>query len=151
MTKKKFVHAPNANDRAEYHSVLKKITRDNVCPFCPAHFKYHTRPILRTGKHWLLTENMSPYEGTKKHFLFIHKKHIETPQKLSAAAWKELLSHLNWVSKKYRLPAGGFFMRFGDMHYTGASVAHLHAQMIIGSKKSKGSFIIGPTLGFGKR
>ena len=149
--KKNFVNLKNANGRGAYTSVLKKITQDKVCPFCPAHFKYHTRPILRTSKYWLVTENMSPYAGTKKHFLFIHKKHIETPNKLSALAWKELLSHINWVSRKYKLPAGGFFMRFGDTRYTGATVAHPHAQMIFGTKKGKGSFLIGPTLGFGKK
>lgn len=136
--KKTYVDIAAAGDRKEYASVLKKITKDGVCPFCPEHFKYHTKPILRDGKHWIVTENFAPYGGTRHHWLLLHKKHIEHAASATPAAWAELLSHIKWLTKRYKLPAGGFFMRFGDKKYTGASVTqHLHAQLLLGSPRGK--------------
>jgi diadenosine tetraphosphate (Ap4A) HIT family hydrolase len=146
--KKEFVDIKAAGDRSEYAAVLTKIKKDGVCPFCPAHFKYHTRPILQDGKYWLATENMAPYTGTKHHFLLLHKKHIEHVTDISPKAWEELLVQIKWLCKKYKLPAGSFFMRFGDKRYTGASVTqHVHAQMFIGSPKSKKTYPLSPLLG----
>lgn len=152
MVQKKFVDIKNAGDRVEYVAILKQILKDGVCPFCPEYFVYHPKPILRSGQHWLVTENISPYRGTKHHFLFVHKKHIENLAQLSPAAAAELASHAAWLTKKYKLPGGALFMRFGDKRYTGASVTqHLHAQLISGSKNSRAAFTIHPTLGFGKK
>ncbi len=149
MRKKDFVDIKAAGDRVEYATVLTKIKKDGVCPFCPEHFKYHTRPILRDGKYWLATENMAPYTGTKHHFLLLHKKHIEHVTDISPKAWQELLSQIQWLCETYKLPAGSFFMRFGDKRYTGASVTqHLHAQMFIGSPKSKKTYPLTPILGY---
>lgn len=149
MAKRKYVDVEAAGDRSDYVAVLKKILRDGVCPFCPETFKYHTRPILRSGKYWLVTENFAPYAGTKHHFLLLHKKHIEHVEAVTPAAWTELLSHIKWVSKKYRFPGGAFFMRFGDKQYNGASVTeHVHAQLFIGSPRSKRTEPIMVTLGY---
>ncbi|PIS43578.1 hypothetical protein COT23_00580 [Candidatus Kaiserbacteria bacterium CG08_land_8_20_14_0_20_50_21] len=57
--------------------------------------------------------------------------------------------HIKWISKKYKLPAGSFFMRFGDKHYTGASVTqHLHVQLFIGVVRTKKTYPIAPLLGY---
>ncbi len=149
--KKKFVDIQNAGDRLAYTDVLKKITQDGVCPFCRKYFTYHTRPILRQGRNWLVTENMNPYTGTRHHFLFVHKKHIESAENISPKAWQELGSHVKWVSKKYKLPAGSFFMRFGDMRYTSSSVVHLHAQLVSGVPRGKKTFLITPGIGYGRK
>ena len=147
--KKNFVDIQAAGDRVEYATTLRQILKDGVCPFCKEHFIYHTNPILKEGKFWLVTKNSAPYTGTKIHLLLLHKKHIEHVDRLSPAAWGELLSHLKWISKTYKLPAGSFFMRFGDMRYTGASVTqHLHAQIFVGSPRSKKTFPISPLLGY---
>ncbi len=125
-----------AQGRAAYIETIKKIIKDGVCPFCQKYFlKYHTRPILRRGTHWLVTENANPYRGARHHYLFVCTKHVESPGRLTPRSFGELQSHIRWLQKKYKLPGGTFFMRFGDTRYTGASVAHLHAQLIVGSRK----------------
>jgi diadenosine tetraphosphate (Ap4A) HIT family hydrolase len=149
--KKKFVEIRNAGDRSDYVRLLKKIHQDGVCPFCPENFKYHTKPILRNGKYWLTTENMNPYPGTTHHYLFVHKKHVEMPDRVTPAAWKELQSHIAWLISQKKLPAGGFFMRFGDTRYTGATVAHLHAQLVVGAKRSPKNELLVITLGHKKK
>ena len=113
--------------------------------------KHNPTPILRTGKHWVVTTNISPYLGTTHHFIFVHKKHIESVTQLSSDASAELMKHVAWLSKKYNIKGGGFFMRYGEGNYTGGSVAHLHAQLLTGVKKSAHTFRIATTLGYGKK
>lgn len=149
--KRLFVDIQAAAGRKEYRAVLKKIIKDGICPFCPENFKYHTHPILRTGTHWFVTENMAPYPGTRHHFLFVLKKHKEDVSSLTTKEFAELLSHLRWLTKKYTLPAGSFFMRFGDTSYTNASVNHIHAQLILGSARSKKTTKLKVTLGHKKQ
>lgn len=149
--KKNFVKVDNASDRQDYVALLKKIEKENVCPFCMEYFlKNNPMPILRNGAHWVVTPNVSPYKGTEHHFIFVHKKHIERPEQLKPAAWEELRSHVAWLSKKYKMPGGGFFMRFGEGSFSGATVAHLHAHLLTGKKKSASTLPIKPTLGYGE-
>jgi diadenosine tetraphosphate (Ap4A) HIT family hydrolase len=149
--KKKFVNAQAAQKRAAYKELLERIEGDGVCPFCPDHFERHTKPILFNGSHWLVTENIAPYEGTHLHLLFLHKKHIEHPGKVTPAAWSELRSLIGKATRKFKMPGGALFMRFGDMRYTGASVAHLHAQLLMGTAESAKTDRIKVTLGHKKK
>ncbi len=122
---------------AEQKALMEKIETDGVCPFCKEHFTaYHPKPILRETDFWFVTENMSPYEGTSRHMLFVYKpEHITTPAALAAGAAEDLLSLVAWTAQEYDIAGGSFFMRFGDMAWNGSSVAHLHAQLIVGKKK----------------
>ena len=150
MRSKTFVRIRSAGKRKKYAAVLQKIKKDGVCPFCPEGFIYHTRPILRSGKHWIVTENMNPYEGAKYHFLFVHKKHIESIEKMHHKALQELLGHIAWVKKNFKLKGASLFIRSGDMKYTGASVQHLHAHFISGGSVQKITNPILVTLGYKK-
>ncbi len=130
---KPFVNLENAGARAggDYKKIIKKIVRDRVCPFCPQNLaRYHTKPILKTGRWWILTENGYPYKGALHHLLLIHRKHIEDITKISPAAWGELLKMAQAEVKKRAIAGGTFYMRFGDPFATGASVSHLHANLI---------------------
>jgi len=37
---------------------------------------------------------------------------------------------MNYFTGENKIPGGTFIMRFGDTRYTGASVSHLHANLI---------------------
>ncbi len=124
-------HRPDNN---QYGSVIAQIAKDGVCPFCPEQLaKYHKNPILIETKYWLVTENMYPYKSTVHHFLLIHKNHIGHMSEVSTEAWKDLEDLNNEVFRKYNVKGGTFMMRFGDNKITGASVAHLHAHIIVSS------------------
>lgn len=128
-----FVNIENTSYRPDstYKNVIKKIRDDGVCPFCPEHFtRYHKKPIIKTGRYWILTDNSYPYKGTRHHLLLIHKKHIETISDISAQAWSELLKITQAEAKKRTIAGGTFYVRFGDTSYTGASVTHLHANLV---------------------
>ncbi len=135
-----------------YASVLKRIQKDKVCPFCTEHFlKYHTRPIIKNGRHWILTENFSPYPGTKHHLLVVSKKHVNHFLELSPAAQAELFAILTPELKKRDIKGGGLFMRFGDTDYTHSSVGHLHAQLVVGVKRGKNTEMLLVPLGNKKK
>ena len=129
-----FVDHDNTKQRADsgaYGKVIEKIRKDGVCPFCPEHFAvYHKNPTLMDGTHWLLTKNMYPYEGAKHHVLVLHKKHIESFAEVTPEAWTELRTLIAAFLKQENIPGGTFFMRFGETAYTGASVRHLHANLV---------------------
>lgn len=135
---KKFVDLNSARVD-DQRNVMQQIVQDGVCPFCMENFtRYHKKPILREGEHWILTENQWPYDHTKYHFLAVAKKHIETIESIPLGAMEELREHLQWAIKENSVPGGSFFMRFGDIKYTGSSVAHLHAQLLMGDVDAPG-------------
>src|SRR5579864_1492827 len=118
-----FVNADNTSFRSDpiYRGVIEAIKKDGVCPFCAENFsKYHKNPILKEGAYWLLTNNMYPYEGAKRHVLILHKAHIETLADISPEAWTEFKTLLDGFIKDIGLPGGSLILRFGDTRYTGA-------------------------------
>jgi diadenosine tetraphosphate (Ap4A) HIT family hydrolase len=118
----------------EQIEVMRKIVDDGVCPFC--HFTvYHRKPILKESKWWYVSENMSPYEGTKIHLIFIYKKHATMTSEIDPEAAKELFSLIGWTERKYKMKGGSFFVRFGSSEMTGGSVDHYHVQLIVGNAK----------------
>lgn len=117
---------------------MEKIAADGVCPFCPEHLKkYHEPPILKCGAHWTVTPNMYPYDNTAHHFLFITNEHITDSKDLASEAWSELQDLVAWIIKENNIECGTLVMRSGDMSKTGATVLHLHAQLIVGSDPDK--------------
>lgn len=131
MTKSEFLNLANARTE-EQRKLMEKIAADGVCPFCAEHFtKYHPNPILKETDYWFCTENMSPYAGTKQHFLFVYKpSHITTPLELAAEAWIDLLSLMQWAIKTYLVAGGTFAMRYGTDKKYSNSVMHLHIHLI---------------------
>lgn len=115
----------------KYHGVLKEIEREAVCPFCPETFKWHTKPILKRRGNWLITENFNPYTNTAHHLLVIGKQHKELLHELTACDFADIHWLLLWAVKKFKLKGGGVTMRFGVTEYTGATVCHLHAHLIV--------------------
>lgn len=133
-------------------TIMNKIVHDKVCPFCMEHFlKYHTKPIIKEGKYWVLTENFEPYKGSKHHLLAVSKKHVQHFNKLSPAAQAELFKLFGDEAYKRKIRGGSLFMRFGDTEYTGGSVEHLHAQLVGGGKRGKDKEPIITYLGYSAR
>lgn len=129
--------------------VMERIKHDKVCPFCEEHFlTYHTKPILKKGKYWLLTENFQPYEGTKHHLLAVSRKHTTHFDTLAPAAQAELFKLISAELKKRGVQGGTLLMRFGNTDYTGGTVEHLHAQVICGAKRTPGREMIVTGIGY---
>lgn len=134
-------HRPQAD--STYSNVINEIAEHGVCPFCPDMLlNYHKKPILINGDHWLATENMYPYKNAREHLLIIHKKHIEDFEQMTSPAWTELKSISNRMVEDRKILGATLIMRFGHTAFNGATVNHLHAQIVSGSGQDSGNPIL---------
>ena len=130
--KKNFVNLNNARTE-EQKILMEQIEKDGVCPFCSDYLiKYHPKPIIKETAYWFVTENMSPYEGTKFHFLFIAKRHFTMPEEMTKLELEDWHNLINWLIHKKEIKGGALLNRFGDTHFNGASVDHYHTHLIVG-------------------
>jgi ATP adenylyltransferase len=126
--------------RKEYIETLNAIGAGGFCPFCEEHlFKHHREPLIFKSAYWLVTKNSWPYEGSRYHFLFIARTHIESTEKMPSAMWVDLHRMYQKLIKKYQLKGASLVMRSGDTKMTGASVNHLHAHVVVGTLRTKKS------------
>lgn len=120
----------------EQRTVMREIVDAGHCPFCLENLrKYHKEPILKDGQFWILTKNQWPYDFTKHHLLLIYKEHVTDLQDLDPESGKELLEFLQWAQREYKVPGGGWAMRFGDTDYSAGTVAHIHVQFIMPNRE----------------
>lgn len=132
-----FMNLENARSPLQREN-MQKIAEEGFCPFCPEHLKkYHEPPIVKQGVHWTVTPNMYPYENTGHQFLFITHEHITDSKDVTAEMWGELQEMVSWTMREYLIDAGTLLMRSGNMKKTGATVMHLHAQLIVGKDPQK--------------
>ncbi len=126
----KYVNLENAREK-EQAEAMKRIEKRGKCPFCRENLeKEHKEGILKEGKFWLVTKNQWKYDETDLHLLFIAKEHAESLKDLKPEAGAELLKLLQWAEKEFQIKAGGACMRFGDINYNGATVAHFHVHFL---------------------
>ena len=153
MKKKREVDVVNAEvvPRSDYVQILNAIIAKGFCPFCEEHlFKHHRKPIIFRSKHWLVTENSWPYEGSKHHFLFITRMHVEATEEVPADVWANLQKIYRDVVKYYALKGATLMLRSGETKFTGASVNHLHAHLVVGIPRTKSAKPIRALVGFKK-
>lgn len=152
-TKKRGVDTQNAMivKRNDYMEVLNKILDEGFCPFCEENLlKHHQKPILYKSKHWLITENSWPYKGTRYHFLFIPRMHMETIEDMPAKVWADLQKQYARTVAEHSITGATLMIRSGHTDITGASVNHLHAHIIVGSARTKKTKTIKALVGFKK-
>lgn len=138
------INVAHGSRTPEQKKVMEQIDRDGVCPFCVDFCqgnppRYHTKPILKESSFWSLTENFHPYEGTSLHLVLIAKRHITRPSELTADEWADVQEFLAWIDTTYHVEGGALLMRFGNTEWTGGSVEHLHAQIIVGGPRESGA------------
>ncbi len=127
---------PNNSKRGDYAKVIDDIAKEKICPFCAEHIhRIHPNPIVEKT-YWLVTDNAYPYKPVKQHILLVYRAHIEHVSELSKEAWSELQDIIVELSVARGILGGALMMRFGETKYTGASVTHLHAQLVQGDPES---------------
>ncbi len=120
--------------------VMEQIKHDGVCPFCRTHLpSYHTKPILFETAHWIVTTNFAPYTGTQHHFLLIAQTHVTQLHELGSDAHRDFFAIIERLGREYDIPGSTLLIRSGNTKYTGGTVTHLHAQLIVGGASTKGA------------
>lgn len=130
MTKDTSKVDPRYAKTEQYRRDMEEIVSEGVCPLCPP-LKWHTRPTLQDDGKWFITENSHPYPHTKHHLLIISRRHIELLSELTPEDLKSILDLSNWAINEFDIKGGGLIMRFGETLFTGATVKHLHAHLIV--------------------
>jgi diadenosine tetraphosphate (Ap4A) HIT family hydrolase len=126
---KKYINKKYAKTE-DYRSTLEAIEESGICPFCPEHFKYHKKPILKRESGWLITENSWPYVNAAHHYVLIPDAHKEDIGELTARDWEAVRNLTSWIVQKEEIKGAALAVRFGDTDYTGGSVTHIHFQLI---------------------
>jgi diadenosine tetraphosphate (Ap4A) HIT family hydrolase len=130
------------NSRTEKQKVaMTRIIEGGYDPFLRENIlKEHEKPILKETKHWFVTENQWAYTNSKKQILFITQTYMETLEELSGEAFKELLQLVKEICTEFDIKGGALCGRFGDTKISGATVKHLHFQ-VIESDTEKGAVL----------
>lgn len=133
MTNRLSVEMSNAR-LDEQREVMEGILDDGVCPFCIGSLRrYHKKPLLEEGEHWIVTENQWPYGHTAFQLLFIAREHVRTLADLGenvGPAFAELGVLATKYLDVYGTDTAGFGMRIGNPAETGGTVDHLHAHLM---------------------
>ncbi len=128
----------NNSRTKEQFDRMQKAEDLNICPFCKEGLKkIHKLPIEKETEDFFVTKNAFPYEGTSVHYLIIPKKHIKDTKELKDNMWIQIGKLFNWIRNNINTKSGGFFLRFGDLHWTGSSIEHIHFQIISGTRSDK--------------
>lgn len=115
---------------AGYKEEIEEAIAEKACPLCPP-MKWHPNPILHRHEGWFITANSHPYEDTTHHLLMISERHIELLEDLSSQDLEAVLHLAKWATREFDIKGGGLTMRFGDTLYTGSTIKHLHAHLIV--------------------
>jgi diadenosine tetraphosphate (Ap4A) HIT family hydrolase len=127
--------------KKEQIKIMKKIIIDGCCPFCHDFIDkkkptYHPNPVLMETYFWVVTRNAWPYEHTREHLIFVIKRHIFNPEEMKKEEILDLWNIIKKIKKELKITHSTFLMRSDSTGMTGATVHHLHAQLVVaGSKK----------------
>ena len=117
---------------------MEECTKLGICPFCWKNLaKWHDAPITKRGRFWAITANDHPYIGSRYHYLAIYRDHVPSISEIVPGAGSELFSMFSEFCKENRISGATILMRFGEMVYTGATVFHLHAQIVSGASREE--------------
>jgi diadenosine tetraphosphate (Ap4A) HIT family hydrolase len=122
--------------KEEQIEVMKKIIADGVCPFCHDFVEkvkpsYHSNPVLIESDFWIVTRNAWPYEHTKEHLVFVIKRHILKPEEMKEEEILDLWSIIKQIKQQLNITHSTLLMRSFSTGMTGATVQHLHAQLVV--------------------
>lgn len=127
MTQYRLEHSRSPEQRA----AMERLVADGVCVFCPGNLDQEV--VHRTGR-WTVTPNKFPYDGTKYHLLLVPDPHVSDLLDLPGDVQAEFWTALGWVRDTYRLDYYSLGVRCGDCRYTGSTIEHVHAHVIVGDR-----------------
>ena len=124
-----FENARTDEQRAE----MARLDAAGICLFCPEHLARHEQQrIVLATRHWTVTPNRFPYPGTSLHMLLIPDQHARDLLELSDEVRADFWVALAAVAEAYELRYYGLGVRNGDCRFTGATIEHVHAHVLVG-------------------
>ena len=125
-----FENARTPEQRAE----MARLDAAGICLFCPEHLASHAgQRILFSTEHWAVTPNRYPYQGTSQHLLLVPHQHAGDLLELSDEVRGDFWVALAQVAQTCELRHYGLGVRNGDCRFTGATITHVHAHVLVGA------------------
>jgi diadenosine tetraphosphate (Ap4A) HIT family hydrolase len=121
----------------EQTAEMRSLEARGLCLFCPDGLRGHERQqILFETRHWAVTPNEFPYQGTALHLLLVPHEHAGDLLDLPAAAQQDFWTALGLIRERYQLRYYGLGVRNGDCRFTGATIRHVHAHVLVGDPEA---------------
>jgi ATP adenylyltransferase len=123
-----FEHARTPEQLAE----MRRLDAAGICLFCPGQLASHPRQqVLFQTRHWSATLNEFPYQGTSLHLLLVPHQHAADLLELSDEARGDFWAALAAAVERHGLSHYGLGIRNGDCRFTGATIRHVHAHVLV--------------------
>jgi ATP adenylyltransferase len=118
---------------AEQLAEMRRLEAAGICLFCPRSLREHARQrvIIETA-HWSVTPNEFPYAGTRLHLLVVPRQHVNDLLDLDEEALSDFWATLRLIREQFDLGHYGLGVRNGNCSFTGATIAHVHAHVLVG-------------------
>jgi ATP adenylyltransferase len=115
----------------EQRERMRRLEAEGICIFCPEHAAaWQREPVEQRGRHWYVTRNDFPYEGTAAHYLIVSNRHVASFDELPDEAGAELWRIRRELKERLGAVAFATVERSGDMRFNGGSVEHLHVHLV---------------------
>ncbi len=95
-------------------------------------------PVEVEAQHWVVMHNDFPYAGTRLHLLIAPRRHVTDLLDLQDEELAEFWEVARALRQLYQLTYYGLGARCGDCRFTGGTIAHVHAHLIVGSVDDPG-------------
>ena len=123
----KYIYPPNAR-KQEQLDIMMDMEYNGKDPLDP---NYIEQEILSFTKHWYISKNRFPHQGTGEQYLIIAKDPQYDIKEMSDEMWIELKAIWITLTEKYNIPGGALCFRYGDQELSGASLKRLHAHLVM--------------------
>jgi diadenosine tetraphosphate (Ap4A) HIT family hydrolase len=134
MIQKPYVYPQNANS-AEYKEKLDYLDLLGVNPFAEEYLfdaRFGEKELVLKTAHWTVFKNQHKYNNNVEHqIMFVSKQEVATLWDLPPQAFNGLRKVMKKVSTMLNISGGGFVSRFGVPEKSGATVKHLHLQLLV--------------------
>ena len=112
---------------------MRRLEAAGICLFCPASLREHSRQqVIFETRHWAVTPNEFPYPGTRLHLLVVPHRHVSDMADLDDEALADFWTAVREIRGRYGLDHYGLGVRNGNCNFTGATIAHVHAHVLVG-------------------
>jgi ATP adenylyltransferase len=112
---------------------MRRLEAAGICLFCPEALRGHaSQRVAFETRHWMVTPNAFPYQGTKLHLLVVPHRHANDMLDLDDDTLADFWSALRQIRSQFDLGHYGLGVRNGDCRFTGATIAHVHAHVLVG-------------------
>lgn len=120
---------------ADQLAEMQRLEAAGICLFCPEILREHSRQrVAWETRHWSVTPNEFPYKGTRIHLLVVPHKHVNDMLDLDDESLGDFWNALRLIRERFDLDHYGLGVRNGNCGFTGATIAHVHAHVLVGDE-----------------